>query len=61
MADFTVGTRPAVIKIEFEAHISRDRSVKIEFARPLSEDERKIMEVHGWSQGDGYDEEYCMG
>jgi hypothetical protein len=37
-----------MIKFEFEADISKDGSVKIEFARPLSEDERKIMEVHGF-------------
>ena len=37
-----------MIKFEFETDISKDGSVKIEFARPLSEDERKIMEVHGF-------------
>ena len=37
-----------MIKFEFKADISKDGSVKIEFARPLSEDERKIMEVHGF-------------
>jgi hypothetical protein len=30
-----------MIKFEFEADISKDGSVKIEFTRPLSEDERK--------------------
>jgi hypothetical protein len=38
----------AMIKFEFEADISKDRSVKVEFARPLSEGEPKIMEVHGF-------------
>jgi hypothetical protein len=30
-------------KIECEAHIAKDGLVKIEFARPLNEDEQKIM------------------
>jgi len=37
-----------VVKIEFEAHISKNGLIKIDFARALNEDEKEILKVRGF-------------
>ena len=41
-----------MIRIEFEVHISKNGLVKLWFGRPLSVDEAKILDAHGfrWSR-----------
>jgi len=41
-----------VVKTEFEAHISKNGLVKIEFARALNENEKGILKIRGfrWSR-----------
>ena len=37
-----------MVNAEFEAHISKNGLVKIEFARALNEDEKEILKVRGF-------------
>jgi hypothetical protein len=41
-----------VVKTEFEAHISKNGLVKVEFARALNENEKGILKIRGfrWSR-----------